>query len=132
MDDTQIDQLAVALAGNRFISSVLQRWSDIALPNVWLAAGVVTQTVSNIAHQRAPEAGIAAIATFPTTATAVGIRPHGSRLEIYAPFGLDDLLGLVVRPNKAQITQAIYESKIARWRSCWFDLKIFGWDDTPT
>ena len=69
-----------------------------------------------------------AIATFPTTSTAVGVRPRGSQLDICAPFGLDDLLGLVVRPNKAQITRAIYEAKVARWRLCWPNLKICDWE----
>jgi hypothetical protein len=34
--------------------------------------------------------------------------------ECCAPFGLDDLFGLVVRPNKRQITRAIYEAKVER------------------
>jgi hypothetical protein len=63
-----------------------------------------------------------AIATFPTTATSVGIRRVFGQFECCAPFGFDDLFGLVVRPNKRQITRAIYEAKIARWRSIWPDL----------
>lgn len=46
-----------------------------------------------------------AIAPFPTFATAVGVRRINGELECCAPFGLDDLLGLVVRPNKRQITR---------------------------
>jgi hypothetical protein len=37
----------------------------------------------------------AAIATFPTTATAVGVRRICGKLECCAPFGLDDLFGLL-------------------------------------
>lgn len=70
-----------------------------------------------------------AVATFPTTSTAVGVRPHGAQLDICAPFGLDILFGLVVRPNKAQITRAIYEAKVARWRLHWPELKICDWDE---
>jgi len=70
-----------------------------------------------------------AIATFPTTATSVGIRRVFGKFECCAPFGLDDLFGLVVRPNKRQITRAIYEAKIARWRSIWPDLIYLPWDD---
>ncbi len=68
-----------------------------------------------------------AISTFPTTAGAVAIRPGGAGLSIFAPFGLSDLLSCTVRPNKAQITQAIYEAKVARWRSCWPALTIIDW-----
>jgi len=68
-----------------------------------------------------------AVATFPTTATAVALRPAGPALEILAPFGLDDLLGLVVRPNKVQVTRAIYEAKVARWRPLWPGLRFIDW-----
>jgi uncharacterized protein len=70
-----------------------------------------------------------AIATFPTTAGAIGIRPDASGLSILAPFGLSDLLGLIVRPNKSQIGQAIYEQKTARWRTLWPQLSIAEWSD---
>lgn len=70
-----------------------------------------------------------AISTFPTTASAIAIRPGVLGLSIFAPFGLSDLLSCTVRPNKAQITPAIYERKIARWRDCWPKLTIIDWQD---
>jgi len=70
-----------------------------------------------------------AIATFPTTATAVGVRQIHSKLECFAPFGLDDLFSLVVRPNKRQITRAIYEAKVDRWRSIWPRLTFLPWEE---
>jgi uncharacterized protein len=39
------------------------------------------------------------------------------------------MLGLVVRPNRRQITRAIYEAKVDRWRSIWPDLTYLSWDD---
>ena len=71
-----------------------------------------------------------AIATFPTTATAVGVRRIRGELECCAPFGLDDLFGLVVRPNKTQITRAIYEAKVERRRSIWPRLTVLPWEGT--
>lgn len=68
--------------------------------------------------------------TFPTTATAVAIRKRGDDYEVFAPFGPDDLLNLVVRANKRQITREIYENKIRRWRKTWPRLKILDWDET--
>ncbi|EKU72327.1 nucleotidyltransferase family protein [Sphingobium yanoikuyae] len=68
-----------------------------------------------------------AIATFPTTSAAIGVRPSASGIEMIAPFGLADLLAPVVRPNRAQITQAIYETKLARWKSLWPDLQAAQW-----
>ena len=70
-----------------------------------------------------------AIATFPTTATAVGVRQIRSKFECCAPFGLDDLFSLVVRPNKRQITRAIYEAKVDRWRSIWPRLTFLPWEE---
>ena len=70
-----------------------------------------------------------AIATFPTTATAVGVRRIHGKFECCAPFGLDDLFGLVVRPNKRQITRDIYEAKVDRWRSIWPRLIFLPWEE---
>lgn len=70
-----------------------------------------------------------AIDTWPATATAVGVRRAGAELTIYAPFGLDDLFGLVVRANKARITREIYEKKCAKWRAKWPELTIIPWED---
>ena len=41
-----------------------------------------------------------AIGTWPTTATAIGVRQSGRQLEVWAPFGTDDLFNPVVRPNR--------------------------------
>ena len=174
------------------LGPLLDRWGDIRLPDAWLVAGAVAQTVWNAALGKPPDHGIRdidivyfdsddltvdgetraeqrirslfadlpvafdvknearvhlwyaakfgraippyrstedAIATFPTTATAIGIRPAGEGLHVSAPFGLTDLLGLVVRPNKAQVTPQIYEAKVARWRELWPGLDIRPWDD---
>ena len=70
-----------------------------------------------------------AIATFPTTATAIGVRVIDGRFELFAPFGISDLCRLVVRPNKAQITAKIYETKVSRWRSLWPALDIRPWQE---
>ena len=73
-----------------------------------------------------------AIDTFPTTAGSVGIRPVRNTIESYATFGFEDLLGLVIRPNKRQVTREIYTEKVARWRDLWPLLRIVDWDDAET
>ena len=70
-----------------------------------------------------------AIDTFPTTAGCVGIRPDRDALESYASFGFGDLLNLVVRPNKRQITREIYAAKTARWRELWPLIEVVDWGD---
>jgi hypothetical protein len=69
-----------------------------------------------------------AIAAFPTTAAAVGLRLGHADLEMCAPYGVSDLLSAIVRPNKKQITREIYESKINCWTKLWPGLAIDGWD----
>ncbi len=69
-----------------------------------------------------------AINTWPTTATAVGVRKFEGELKIYSPFGLNDLFGMIVRANKVQITKEIYEKKVNRWIEVWPDLKVIPWD----
>jgi hypothetical protein len=70
-----------------------------------------------------------AIDTWPTTSSAVGIRKQGNAWKVYAPFGLDDLFGMVVRANKAQITREIYGQKTTNWSSKWSKLVIIPWDE---
>ncbi|MFD0869238.1 nucleotidyltransferase family protein [Paenibacillus residui] len=48
--------------------------------------------------------------------------------RLYAPFGLNDLLGLIVRPNKVQIIKEIYEKKVLRWKTNWPDLNVIPWN----
>jgi uncharacterized protein len=187
-----IEHLEAALQQNRSLWEILSRFDEIALPDAWLVAGAVAQTVWNLSLGRPAELGIkdvdivyfdaadlsaeaeaaqerrlrrqfdalpiqldvknearvhlwyqrtfryaippyasteAAIDTFPTTATSIGVR-RTNRFECYAPFGLDDLFSLVVRPNKAQVTEAIYEAKLARWREQWPQLTFLAWDAT--
>jgi len=70
----------------------------------------------------------AALNTWPTTATAIGARwEPATGWTVYAPFGLNDLLGMIVRPNRGRITRAIYEKKVARWTSCWPELRVIPW-----
>jgi hypothetical protein len=195
MGPASANELHVALRQNQCLADILERFDDIALPDAWLVAGCIAQTIWNLACGQPAELGIKdvdliyfdaedisveaeagherrlrdlfrhlpikldvknearvhlwyqqrfgyaiapyrssadAIATFPTTATAVGVRRIHDEFECCAPFGLADLFGLVVRPNKRQITRAIYEAKVERWRSIWPGLTILPWDGTVT
>ncbi len=57
-----------------------------------------------------------AIATWPTTATSVGVRSDPGGFTVCAPFGLADLFEMVVRPNTTLVPRAVYEAKVERWR----------------
>lgn len=187
------DKFEAIVRASPILGQVVQRWSSISLPDCWLAAGAVAQTVWNAMSSFDSRHGLAdidivyfdsadlseasealhskriqnlfsdlsikidvknearvhlwystkfgysitpytsaqdAISTFPTTATAIGVRPEHSGFVIAAPFGLSDLMDLIVRPNKKQITREIYEAKVARWRAVWPGLTILNWSDS--
>lgn len=188
-----LEALEAALRGHEALWEIIGSFDDIGLPDGWLVAGAVAQTVWNHCLGRPPQSGIKdadivyfdaddisseaeirnetrlrerfahlglkldvknearvhlwyeekfgypitpyrstadAIGTFPTTATSIGVRWRDARLECCAPHGLDDLFGLIVRPNKIQITPAIYEAKVTRWRAEWPELTFLTWDDS--
>ena len=185
-------RLESGLGQNSWLWEILRRFDEIGLPDCWIVAGYVAQTVWNLACGRAAGFGIKdadlvyfdaadlsaetetehekrlraqfsdlpvkldvknearvplwykrvfgypippyrstedAIASFPTTATAVGVRRTGGIFECVAPFGLDDLFALRVRPNKRQITPAIYAKKLERWRPLWPYVTFLAWED---
>jgi hypothetical protein len=186
------DRLEATLRQNQWIAEILDHFDEIALPDAWLVAGCLAQTVWNLSVRHQAERGIKdidivyfdlsdisvetershetrlrsrfdglpvkldvknearvhlwyeaafgypiapyasardAIASFPTTATAFGVRQEHGMFECYAPFGLDDLFDLVIRPNKRQITEAIYAAKVERWRTLWPHLTFLSWAD---
>lgn len=69
----------------------------------------------------------AAIRTWPTTSTAIGVRLRHGELSVFAPFGLEDLFSQRVRPNRVQVSQADYEKKCARWGKIWDTLTFEKW-----
>lgn len=70
-----------------------------------------------------------AIDTWPTTATSLGLRlDHTQNWTLYAPFGLDDLFNMVIRPNKSLISEAVYKCKVKKWTAKWPELEVVKWD----
>lgn len=70
----------------------------------------------------------AAIDSWPTTATALGVREERNGLfKIYAPYQLNDLFSMVVRPNKLMVTKEIYDNKATKWKEKWPKLSIIPW-----
>lgn len=69
-----------------------------------------------------------AINKWPTTTTAVGINKIGNRFNVYAPYGLNDLFGMVVRPNKPSVIKWVYEKKVEKWTKIWQGLEVIPWE----
>lgn len=192
MSAMDLQLLERTIRSSPVLGPVLDRWDEVQLPDGWLVAGAIAQTVWNDQLGYPPDHGFRdidivyfdaenltaeseqaeehrvrslfpslpvpldvknearvhlwykkrfgyaiapyrstedAISTFPTTATAIGVRLVGGNFEIAAPSGLSDLCHLIVRPNKKQITAQIYEAKVSRWRMLWPGLDFRSWDD---
>lgn len=188
---TKTERLLQMLEKNQSVQLILERAKELDMPDWYLGAGGIVQTVWNLKHGFDPENGIKdydlvyydaddtsyeaednfirkgkelfkeipvlveirnqarvhlwyekhfgrpidryesveeAISTWPTTATSIGIRKIDDQYHVYAPFGLDDLFGMVVRANKAKITEKIYQDKVDRWIKIWPNLKVVPWD----
>jgi uncharacterized protein len=70
-----------------------------------------------------------AIDAFAAVCCAVGVTVDGGGPRVYAPFGFDDLFGLVVRPNRRLAPRHVYEAKAARWQEHWPELTVLPWAD---
>lgn len=70
------------------------------------------------------------LANFPEVCTAIGIHLNSNgKLALVAPYGVDDLVNLIVRPTpffKSEERRAIYEERISakKWETTWHDLRI--------
>lgn len=184
----EVGRLRGVLSRNEVLVDVLGLARDLALPQWYLTAGCVVQTVWNVLTGRDAACGIkdydlfyfdggdlswaaedriirtvagacqdlpvevevrnearvhlwyeakfgvpcppfatteAAIDAFPAVCSCVGVRlePDGS-WHFYAPYGLDDLFGLVVRPNPVLAPREVYERKATRWKRQWPELTL--------
>jgi hypothetical protein len=182
------DRLKNTLTHNKVLMEVLSRAAGLELPNWYLTAGCVVQTVWNVRTNRPPTHGIrdydlfyfddtdlsyqaeaeviqagartfgdlpveirnearvhlwyekhfgvpcppytsveAAIDSFAATTCCVGVRLAAGGWRVYAPHGLADVFGLVVRPNPVLAPKAVYEAKTERWLELWPELAILPW-----
>ncbi len=71
-----------------------------------------------------------AIDGFAALCCSFGVRTGpGGRLQVYAPYGYDDLFGMVVRPNpRSPAPRHVYEAKAERWVRHWPELTVLPWD----
>jgi len=69
-----------------------------------------------------------ALERYASVVHAVGVRLEASdRLDIVAPFGLDDLFAMVIRPNPALDNLASHTGKAARAKAIWPETTVIPW-----
>jgi hypothetical protein len=74
-----------------------------------------------------------AVATFPETASCVGVRLRADDgIEVVAPHGLDDLFDCVCRHNPTRVPAGSYAQRVAEkgWRERWPKLRYAPYGDT--
>ena len=114
LDVAFFDPLDLSEERERRIEASLQQ----RLPEVpWQAinqAGVHLWFSKVFGYSVEPLASIEdAVATWPETATAVAVRlSHADRLEVLAPCGLGDLLGMVLRRNPWRISYELFLKRL--------------------
>ncbi|MFL0196258.1 nucleotidyltransferase family protein [Clostridium sp. WILCCON 0269] len=116
---------------NRIISQMKELYSDLEIEvDIKNQARIHLWYKNHFGYTIEPYISLeSAINTWPTTATAIGVRKEkNNEFKVYAPFGLNDLFGKIVRANKAQITKQIYDNKVSSWLDKWPDLKIIPWE----
>jgi hypothetical protein len=60
---------------------------------------------------------------------AVGVRlEDDGRLDVAAPFGLDDMFAMVIRPNRTLPNAASHASKAARAKAIWPEVVVEPWE----
>ena len=69
------------------------------------------------------------ISKWGTTITCLGVRMENNKLIVCAPYGLNDLFNLILRPVKIDFTKEDYEKKVTKWTSKWKLLKVIKYDE---
>ncbi len=70
-----------------------------------------------------------AITKWGATVTCVGIRLENDVFKIFAPYGLNDIFGEMIRPVKIEFTKEHFYERAERWKKKWPNLKIISWED---
>jgi hypothetical protein len=70
-----------------------------------------------------------AVATWPETCMAVALtKMHKDEYKVYAPCGLEDLFGMVIRRNPARVDIRSYNARIStkQYDQCWKSVRIIN------
>lgn len=69
-----------------------------------------------------------AIGRYASSTHAVGIRlTRDGLFDVYAPFGLEDIFAMIMRPNYALPNKPTHDRKAGRAKTIWPELTILAW-----
>lgn len=157
--DRERERFVELVLCNKVNQAVLERGPDLGVPDWWLVAGAVFQTVVRRAatlfadvdgvvevrnearvhlwyedHFGVPATAFRsskdAIDHFASTTCCYALtRDPSWGIEVYAPHGYTDLFAQRVRPNPLLAPREVYERKAARWLREWPQLIIDPWPE---
>ena len=70
-----------------------------------------------------------AISRWGTTITCIGVRLEDGNLIVDAPYGLNDLFNMIIRPVKIDFKEEDYNKKVEKWKKNWPKLTIIPWKE---
>ena len=70
-----------------------------------------------------------AISRWGTTITCIGVRLENNNLIVDAPYGLNDLFNMIIRPVKIDFKEEDYIRKVNKWKKNWPKLKKLPWKE---
>ena len=70
-----------------------------------------------------------AISRWGTTITCIGVRLEKNNLIVDAPYGLNDLFNMIIRPVKIDFKEEDYLKKVNKWKKKWPKLTIMPWKE---
>ncbi len=68
-----------------------------------------------------------AIDAFASTTCCVGVTRDDAGLRVYAPFGLEDVLAMHMRPHRRLAPRHVYEAKVSQYTARWPSLTSEPW-----
>jgi hypothetical protein len=73
-----------------------------------------------------------AITRYASATHAVGLRlaSDDERLDVFAPFGLEDIFAMVIRPNYALPNKATHDRKAERAKAVWPERIVIPWTES--
>lgn len=63
------------------------------------------------------------------TITCIGVRMENNHLIVFAPYGLNDIFQMIIRPVKIDFTKAQYEKRARKWQKKWSMLKVIPYKE---
>ncbi|MEW5009248.1 MAG: nucleotidyltransferase family protein [Cycloclasticus sp.] len=58
---------------------------------------------------------------------ATGVRLDGDTIKVFSPYGLEDLVNMVIRPNKLAMSKENYDSMNRSFKLRWPNIEIEAW-----